>query len=751
MDMNVERGGLFRALGLFAAGGMAAVAFSLGAVAGGAQVADVFVGSGGVGHTTPAAAAPFGMVQAGPDTSRFADSYEHNWEHCSGYQYGDGFLWRFSQLHLSGTGVSSLGNLGLFPYAEEPTNGIYSTKILKSTERGEPGYYAVSLENGKVACEMTVSARRAYYRFAYGEGERMKLLLDNDWGMQPIDGEHPAPVFGRRNYQSEIVQVTPTEYAGHLKVRSWSTYDLYWAVAFSRPVVAERTVAAATGRTGEIRSLDFGPRGDGRLEVRLALSTESVADARAALAGGRTFDVCRRETAAEWRRYLGRLTLDEDTDPQVAANFRAALYRTLFQPNLIAEGEYSTFSLWDTFRAAHPLYTLVCPERVPGFVDSMLAQYDRQGYLPIWALMGKETHCMIGHHAVPVVVDAVLKGLLPREQEARAYAAVRDSLRNLHRPDDNTFWGLTNEDWDKIDRYGYLPFDAMSPTMEGSKVIGQSVSRTLECAYDDACAAKLARRLGKDEDAEFFARRAGNWRNVFDESVGFVRGRDAQGKWREQFDPYAIGHNWFNDNDFTEGNSWQYTWHVMQDPEGLVAALGGKAKAGAKLEELFTVDPRKVPTAEGTWTGDVTGLIGQYAHGNEPSHHTAYFFRFTDRQQLTEKYVREICDSQYHPTPDGLCGNDDCGQMAAWYVFSAMGFYPFDPCGGDYVLGAPQVTGATLKLPGGKTFRVVAKNLSKENRYVKRVTLNGKELKGYILRHAEIMRGGELVFEMTGE
>ena len=373
------------------------------------------------------------------------------------------------------------------------------------------------------------------------------------------------------------------------------------------------------------------------------------------------------------------------------------------------------------------------PERVDGFVDSMLAHYRAMGFLPVIPYFGWESHCMIGNHAVPVIVDAYRKGFRAFDVDL-AFEAVTNSLTVAHvdpfgRP-------KIKEDWALYDRYGYYPFD---------RIKGESVSRTLECGFDDWCAAEFCRLLGRGDEARFRAR-AAFWKNVFDPSLGLMRGKHSNGTWRTPFDPFRLGHDHNTANDFTEGNAFQYTWHVLQDPEGLIAAMGGRASFVKRLDALFAQPER----TEGMgFVGDVTGLIGQYAHGNEPSHHVAYFYALAGRPDRTAEVVREVCDRFYGVGPGDLCGNDDCGQMSAWYVFAAMGFYPFNPCSGEYVLGAPQFPEVRLALPGGVSFRVVAKNLSRANKYVKSVTLNGRPLAGPRLKHADVVSGGELVFEMT--
>ncbi|MBR2939978.1 MAG: glycoside hydrolase family 92 protein, partial [Kiritimatiellae bacterium] len=408
-------------------------------------------------------------------------------------------------------------------------------------------------------------------------------------------------------------------------------------------------------------------------------------------------------------------------------------------PNNIADAGhkpfYSTLSTWDTFRAAHPLYTILVPEKAAEFVDSMLEQGRRTGYLPIWTLWGRDNQCMIGTHSIPVIVDAYLKGF--KGDWPSAYAQIKETLTKRHE-------GRYKERWDLLDRHGYYPYDVIR---------NESVSRTLECAYDDWCAAQMAERLGergtgngeRDEslkaDAKYFLKRSGSWRNVFDPSLGLMRSKDSKGNWRDPFDPSAVGYG--PGYDFTEGNSYQYTWHVMQNPDGLVAAMGGREAFVKRLDGLF--ERPEVVKGE---VFDVTGLIGQYVHGNEPSHHVIYFYTLVGERDKAARRVRDVFDKFYLPKPDGLCGNDDCGQMSAWYVFSALGFYPFNPCGGTYVLGAPQIPKATIELAGGKTLTVVANNLSVENKYVKSVTFNGKPLDKTI-EHADLMSGGELVFEMT--
>ena len=692
------------------------------------EFVDPFVGTAFTGHTHPAACVPFGLVQAGPDTGNFG------WAHCSGYRDEELVIVGFSQNHLNGTGGMDLGDAMIMPVAGGPgeQEGFPWSRFRKVTEKAGPGWYRVTLDDAAADVEVTASERVGCYTIRYKASGPAHLLVDAQYGIV-----HNRDWRARHVLASDVAPRGKAGIGGTLEIEQWVRRTYSFRMAFSCPWSKIERLSARDVREKAPRYLlTFDLEKDEPLKVKVALSAEGgLAGAERNLAAevpGWDFDAVRAAAEAKWERLLARVRVEGTPDGK--RNFYTALYHLMQQPNDLADvGErpfYSTLSTWDTFRAAHPLYTILTPERVPGFVASMLKQGERTGYLPVWALWGREIQCMVGTHSVPVIVDAFLKGF-PMDAEA-AYAQVKDTLTKPHP-------GRLKEQWDLVDRYGYYPCDV---------VRGESVSRLLECGYDDWCAAQMAARLGKAEDAAFFRRRAGSWRNVLDAELGLMRGRRSDGSWRTPFDPLELGHGAENDNDFTEGNSWQYTWHVLQDPEGLVAALGGQAKALAQLDRLFSQPSALVG---GGRRNDITGMIGQYVHGNEPSHHVPYLYRYVGRPDRTAEVVREVFDRFYAPKPDGLCGNDDCGQMSAWYVFSAMGFYPLNPCGGDYVLGAPQVPRATLRLADGKAFTVTAKNLSCANKYVKAVTLNGNPIDGFILRHADILAGGELVFEMTDQ
>ena len=691
---------------------MVAVAFGAAILAAAADSAvshvDPFVGTAGTGHTFPAACVPFGLVQAGPDTGN------GDWDHCSGYRFGDASILGFSQTHLNGTGCPDLGDVRILPFVGSavPDSVAYD----KASESAKPGFYAVTLAGG-VKVEVSATERCAIYRISYPKGAHSRLLVDPRWC---ITQRSPVSSCIR---SADVAPDGKTGVSGKVVVNNWVKRTYAFKVEFNRPFVSERDLV-----------FDFAPS-DASLVVKVALSalggvTDAERNMKAEIPDW-DFDRVASAAAEKWEKALSCVAIEGDEAQK--RNFYTSLYHLFIQPNDISDAGqppyYSTLSTWDTFRAAHPLYTILVPERIPGMVRSMQRQGEFTGYLPIWTLWGRDNQCMIGTHSVPVLVDAYLKGF-PGDWES-VYAQIKETLTKKHE-------GRRKEQWDLLDKYGYYPFDIIK---------GESVSRTMECAYDDWCAGKMAEKLGRADDAAFFFKRAGNWRNVFDPSLGLVRGKDSKGRWRDPFNPYALGHGADDANDFTEGNAFQYTWHVMQDPDGLVEAMGGRDLFVKKLDGLF----EQPETVEGSGVVlDVTGLIGQYVHGNEPSHHVIYFYTLVGERDKMARRVRDVFDRFYLPKPDGLCGNDDCGQMSAWYIFSALGFYPFNPCGGTYVLGAPQIPKATVRLAGGKTLVVVARNLSCENKYVKSVTFNGKPLDKTI-EHADLMAGGELVFEMTAK
>ncbi len=700
------------------------------------QYVNPFIGGAANGHTFPGACYPMGLVQPGPDTGN------ETWAYCSGYMYLDESIWGFSQTHLNGTGCPDLGDIQLQPFAGAIERENYHSKYRKETQSAKPGYYAVTLDDFNVDVEVTASPRVAFHRYTYNKKGSSRLLVDLQYGI--VSG---ADRLNKHILDSDVTVEDTYTISGHNEAQQWVRRHYYYVIKFDKPFTALKELPKREHNKAPRYVLDFDLEEGEQLQVKVAMSTVSVDNARKNMlqeVKGWKFDNVRASAKSAWNRLLSRADVTGTKDQK--ENFYTCMYHLFIQPNNITDVDgsyrgadnkvlkakdgkyYSTLSLWDTYRAAHPLYTILAPELVDGFINTMVAHQKAQGYVPIWTLWGKENHCMIGNHSVPVMVDAYFKGFRGFDADA-AYEAIKTSLTKNHH----------KSDWDVYMKYGYLPFDIVKR---------ESVSRTLEHVYDDYCAMRFAEALGRKEDAAYFAKRSDFYKNLFCPETKFMRGKDSKGKWRTPFDPYELGHGASKGNDFTEGNSWQYTWHVQHDPEGLINLLGGPQAAVKKLDALFKAESKR--EGEG-FVLDVTGLIGQYAHGNEPSHHVAYFYNYASAPWRTQEVVRKIFDTQYDNKPDGLCGNDDCGQMSAWFIFSAMGFYPFNPCDDGYVLGAPQMEKIVLDLPRGKTFTVEAKDLSEKNKYVHTVTLNGKVLDGFKITHKDIMNGGKLVFRMGAE
>ena len=683
-----------------------------------------FIGTEFNGHTFPGAAYPLGMVQPGPETGRTS------WDYCSGYRFADTTLLGFSQDRLNGTGCSDLGDILVMPFGTLPKDDFSST-MDKSTEIATPGYYSIYLPGNKVKAEMTCTPHTGFYKFKYDETSR-GVYIDFD-----------TIIGGGKVLDSDIKAVNGTDIEGSLEIRAWVHRTLYFAIRFDTPV-REFTIRKKSEEAKASQYLMSFSDSDKPVKMKISLSTVSTEGAWGNMNDELphwNFGRAHKAARQEWSKYLTLGTIEGSDDQKTT--FYTCLYHLFLQPADIADTDgryngaddkvhtasagshYSTLSQWDTFRAANPFYSLLTPDFAGDLAVSMIEQCDEQGFLPIWALCGKENFCMIGNHAVPPVVDAALNGFKGVDPE-KAYEAVRKSLTTPH----------PKSDWENYDRYGYLPCD-----------LGQreSVSRTMEMGYDDWCAALLAEKLGKDEDAAFFRNRAGYFKNMIDPETRLARGRRADGTWREPFFPFSYAHNETVGGDYTEGNAWHYTWHAMQDIPGLIEVLGGKDAFVGKLDTLFVLQPGEELTGK---LPDVTGLIGQYAHGNEPSHHVAYLYAMAGRPDRTAEVVRQVFDQFYLPKPDGLCGNDDCGQMSAWYLFSACGFYPVNPISGEFVFGAPQIPQITLRLPDGGTFKIVAEGLDEVHKYVESITLNGKDIEGCITRE-QILKGGELHFVMT--
>ncbi len=698
------------------------------------QYVNPFIGTAFTGHTFPGATYPLGMIQTGPQTGNFT------WEYCSGYFYEDSLIQGFTQNRLNGTGCVDLGDLLVQPFAGEKRDNLDS-HFEKSTEKASAGYYTVHLADNKVTAEMTASPHVAFHKYTYPNDESANLLIDFQSGLVWQDARIHTHVL-----ENEVVFESDKVISGYTRRTEWVNRIYYFVVEFDKPfTVTEKLEPQSKFEKSERYILTFDMEGDETVNMKIGMSSASIDGAKANLSAEVDhwdFDKVLQSAKDEWNKYLSKVQINGSNDDKV--NFYTSLYHLYIQPNNIADVDgsytgpnrevsksesgkyYSTWSQWDIFRAGFPMYTILSPELIPNFINSMLDYSEQQGHLPIWSLWGQETYTMIGNHSIPMIVGAYLNGTKGFDAE-RAYNEIKKSITKSKHP---------KSDWEVYDKYGYYPYDLIKL---------ESVSRTLECGFDDYCAALMAKELGKDEDYDFFMKRSEYYKNLYDSESKAMRPKDSEGNWLSPFDPYELAHADSSiGGHYTEGNALQYTWHVMQDVEGLIEVLGGKESAGELLDYFFNT------TQETTGTlSDVTGLMGQYAHGNEPSHHIAYIYSYLDRPEETQRLVRQITTDFYKNKPDGLIGNDDCGQMSAWYMFSAMGFYPMNPVNGEFVLGAPQIEGAKISVGNGKWFTMEAKNLSEKNMYVEKVELNGEEYTEKYITYKDIMSGSSLVFYMT--
>ncbi|HET6645726.1 MAG TPA: GH92 family glycosyl hydrolase [Pyrinomonadaceae bacterium] len=696
---------------------------------------DPFIGTAGHGHTFPGATVPFGMVQLSPDTRLTG------WDGCSGYHYSDDVIYGFSHTHLSGTGISDYGDILLMPTGRdvylnakngEQTDKGYASRFTHRNERAEPGYYSVKLEDDQILAELTTTKRVGVHRYTYPNTQDANIIIDLAHRDKVID--------------SKLIVTGDRTIEGWRRSEAWAKNQIvYFALEFARPFTSYGLAADDQIIPGLKEAKGTNVKAFFRFDVhtnqhvlaKVALSTVSETGARKNLAAETPdwdFERIRAAASTSWQRELNKVEVKGGTEAQLR-NFYTALYHSMTAPNLFMDVDgqylgrdfkihqangfenYTVFSLWDTFRAAHPLYTIIDQKRTSDFIRTFLAQYEQGGRLPVWELAANETDTMIGYHAVSVIADALAKGIGGFDSE-QAFKAVKHSADLKH-------FGL-----DAYTDHGYI----------GMEEERESVSKTLEYAYDDWCIAQVARLLGKDADYTRFIQRAQSYKNVFDPESGFMRPR-SNGNWLDPFDPREVDFN------FTEANSWQYTFFVPHDVSGLIDAMGGKQRFAEKLDQLFTGDSRTT----GREQADITGLIGQYAHGNEPSHHMAYLYNYANQPWKTQFRVRQILDEFYKPEPDGLIGNEDCGQMSAWYVLSAAGFYPVTPGSTIYAIGTPLFPEVRFNLENQKTFVIKAQGVSKTNLYIESATLNGKPYHKSYLTHQDLMAGGELVFKMSAQ
>lgn len=751
-------------LPLLAAGLAVAASTVLAAAAGagGYEDVDPFIGTGGEGHTYPGATVPFGMVQLSPDTE--VRHFRQSFPWAAGYRFGDPTILGFSHTHFSGTGHSDLGDVLLVPTvgpvqlepgtAEDPDSG-YRSRFAHATERAEPGYYAVRLDDPGVEVELTATERVGLHRYRFPATDQAHVVLDLVHSIYDYDG---------KVLWSELRVESDRRVTGLRRTKGWAPdRHLYFALEFSKPfrswaVVNEREETyRGFGRGRESRlenyreafgrglraHFDFATADREEILVKVAISSVGIDGAVENLEAelpGWDFDAVRAAAREAWRRELGRVEIE--AAPATRRIFYTALYHSMLAPVLymdvdrryrgldgaihVADGytNYHVFSLWDTFRAAHPWFTILHPGRDADMIRSMLAHRRQSvhGILPVWSFGSEETWCMIGYHAAPVIADAYLKGIRGFDPD-EALAAMTASA--TYAP----YGGLG-----AYMEHGFVPIDL---EVEGA-------SKTLEYAYDDWTIARMAAALGRGEEEREFRRRAASFRAVWDPGTGFMRARRSDGAFREPFDPLWAEYG----GDYTEGNAWQYSWFVPHDVAALIELMGGPERFVAKLDELFALEAGSERTGD---VEDIAGLIGQYAHGNEPSQHIAYLYAFAGRPWRTQERIRQIVTTLFDDTPAGISGNEDCGQMSAWYLFSALGFYPVAPGSNQYVFGAPQVERAVIDLGGGKRFTMVAENLSAENLYVQSVRLDGRPYELAFLRHEDLAAGATLTFVMGPE
>nr|WP_299215063.1 GH92 family glycosyl hydrolase [uncultured Allomuricauda sp.] len=706
------------------------------------EYVDPFIGTGGHGHTFPGATAPFGMVQPSPDNGTTG------WDWCSGYHITDSIISGFGQLHLSGTGIGDLADLLLMPtnktldvslFGTTRDSLPYTSRFSHSSEIASPGYYKVDLENNNIQVELTANEYVSFHKYTYQNNNVPSFVLDLGYA---VNWDTPT--------ESSIALESETQIVGYRHSTGWAkNQKVFFVVETSEPIINAHFMS--NSETLDSRSEAKGTKTGGQfffnkdstkiVEIKVAVSSVSIANAKENLTRHGSiisFDEVKSQTNNKWEELLSKIKIETPQD-SLKTIFYTALYHTQIAPVLFSDvnGEfrlqndsidhtqnwnaYSTLSLWDTFRAENPLLNILQPERANDIVQSMLAYYDEQGRLPVWTLYGNETNTMTGNHGVSVIVDTYLKGIRGYDVD-KAYEAVRNTMMGEIR-------GLA-----PYKEYGYIPYTKLD----------ESVTISLEFAYNDWCVAQMAKDLGKEEDYQYFSNRSYAYKYLFDKDTGFMRGKSVDGKsWNEPFDPKFSSHR--EHTDYTEGNAWQHSWFVLHDVPGFIELHGGNQAFTKKLEQLFT---ESSDISGENVSADISGLIGQYAHGNEPSHHIAYMFNSAKEPWKTQYWVRQILDTQYTAQPEGLSGNEDCGQMSAWYVFSSLGLYPMNPASAQYEFGSPLFEKATISISDTKNFIILAENTSPVNKYIQAVKLNGESLQRTYITHTELMAGGTLKFEM---
>lgn len=705
------------------------------------QYVDPYIGTGDHGHVFMGANVPFGLVQLGPS------NIPQTWDWTSGYHISDSTIIGFSHMHLNGTGIGDLGDINLMPTTgevrlargtvDDAQSGIYSL-FNRATECTRAGYYGVRLERYGIDVELTATKRVGFHRYTFPEAPEARVVIDLENGQC---WDRPVDCF--------IQQESPTTVSGYRYSKGWANDQrVYFTAEFSKPMtdfVVSEADAKKEGTTWKGQKVYgqalFAMIEGEELYVKVALSPVSIANAKLNMEAelpGWDFEQTVAEADKAWNTELNKIRIDT-SDKRVLRTFYTALYHTMIAPSEFCDvnkdyrgadaqtytnasfTNYTTFSLWDTYRAAHPLMTIIHPEKMTDMIQTMLAIYKEQGKLPVWHLMGCETDCMVGNPGISVVADALLKGFEGFDKEL-AYEAMKNSAM------------LDERGLNYFKEYGYIPYDKE----------GEALSKCMEYAIADWALAQVAKEMGKTEDYNYFLQRSKAYEHYFDKETGFVRGLSSDGMFRPNFNPFESVHR---ENDYVEGNAWQYTWLVPHDIKGLVELFGSKEKFIEKLDSLFIVEGSLGEHA----SPDISGLIGQYAHGNEPSHHVLYIYPFVGQPWKTAERVREVLNVLYNDQPAGLSGNEDVGQMSAWYILSSLGFYQVEPAGGKYVFGSPIVDRAEISVKDGNTFTVIATHNSAENKYIQSIKLNGKPYENFYIDFKDIEAGGTLEFVMGEE
>lgn len=691
---------------------------------------DPFIGTDATGNTFPGATMPFGMVQLSPDT--------YNDGCCSGYHYRDSAIIGFSHTHLSGTGVADFGDILVMPFIGR---GESRSAFQHKTEQASPGFYSVFLEDHKIKAELTATNRVGLHRYTFPLSDESKILFNLEHGI--MNGDKPLE-------DCYIKVVSPTEIEGLRHSQGWAPDQyVYFVARFSEPFSNPQLIlnGQPSGNGSEIKgksvklSVNFKTKEGDQILVKVALSAVSADGARRNLdseLSGWDFEKTVKKAEDAWNAELGKIKISGGTKDQQTI-FYTALYHSLLTPNLYSDvdgqyrgmdhlvynGEgfnyYTVFSLWDTYRAVHPLFNLIDPKRNQDFIKTMVRQYEQTGLLPVWELAGCENNCMIGYHAVPVIADAYLKGFRDFDVDKAFEAMLASGAQN-------------SEGIDSYRKFQFLPKENST----------NSVSKVLEYSYDDWCIAQVAKSLGKMDEYREYIRRSQYYQNQYDASTGLMRPRHADGRWLSPFDPFKV--SLLDQGDYTEANAWQYSFYVPQNIPDLIKLSGGDQAFTKKLDDFFTVK-----TSTKGSISDFEGIFGQYAHGNEPSHHMPYLYNYSGAAWKTQEIVKRAMNEFYTSKPDGLCGNDDCGQLSAWYVFSALGFYPVCPGQEQYVIGSPIFDQAEITLSNGKKFIIKASGVGVKNQYIQTASLNGKDYAKTYLTYSDLIKGGELDFKMGSE